>query len=123
MERRLDRLARVPTGQAALPRCRGGVRNGRTVGSLGLACHGRCPAPDGFRGPVVRLWGDRVSPGIPAGTRVQMKGTGHRRQGIVMPYEPEYSHGSFPVRFDDGIWQVLNASYVVVVAPSEGSDQ
>jgi hypothetical protein len=36
-----------------------------------------------------------------------------------MPHEPEYSHGSFPVRFDDGIWEVLDVSYVTVVSAEE----
>ncbi|MGH3778877.1 MAG: hypothetical protein ACRDRR_24610 [Pseudonocardiaceae bacterium] len=37
-----------------------------------------------------------------------------------MPHEPEQSQGSFPVRFDDGIWEVLNASYVTVLTPPGG---
>ena len=61
---------------------------------------------------------------LPAGTRVQKRETGHRiRAGTVMPYEPEYSRGSFPVRFDDGVWEVLNASYVTVLAPRKDGDQ
>ena len=40
-----------------------------------------------------------------------------------MQYEPEYSHGSFPVRFDDGIREVLDASYVIVLEPLERTDQ
>lgn len=78
-------------------------------------CSGQLPPPAGNPS------GDRVSAGLPVGTRVQARGTGRRRQGVVMPYEPEYSHGSFPVRFDDGIWEVLNASYVIALAPPEGS--
>ncbi len=60
--------------------------------------------------------------GLPVGTRVANRGTGRRRRtGTVMPHEPEHSQGSFPVRFDDGIWEVLDAFYVTVVAPSKGS--
>ncbi len=33
-----------------------------------------------------------------------------------MPYEPEHSHGLFPVRLDDGIWQKCHASDVIVLA-------
>ncbi len=80
-------------------------------------CSGQLPAPAGSPS------GDRVSAGLPAGTRVQARGTGRRRQGVVMPHDPEYSHGSFPVRFDDGIWEVLDTSYVIALALPEGSDQ
>ena len=45
-----------------------------------------------------------MKPGLPAGTRVQMRSRS-RQQGVVMPYEPEYSHGRFPVRLDNCIWQ------------------
>lgn len=62
-----------------------------------------------------------VSEGLPVGTWVQ-KATGRRkRAGVVMPHEPEHSRGSFPVRFDDGFWEVLDASYVTVLAPPKGS--
>jgi hypothetical protein len=37
------------------------------------------------------------------------------RFGTVMPYEPEHSPGGFPVRFDDGIWEILDVSRVTVV--------
>jgi hypothetical protein len=58
-----------------------------------------------------------VNEGLPVGTRVQ-KGRGARtRTGVVMHHEPEHSHGSFPVRFDDGIWEMLDASYVTVLEP------
>jgi hypothetical protein len=64
-----------------------------------------------------------VNEGLPIGTRVQ-KATGRRvREGVVMPHEPEHSHGSFPVRFDDGIWEMLDASYVTVLAPPRGGDR
>lgn len=49
--------------------------------------------------------------GLPIGTRVCKPGS-RPRFGTVMPHEPEYSSGDFPVRFDDGFWEVLDASYV-----------
>ncbi len=52
--------------------------------------------------------------GLPIGTRVRKLGS--RRFGTVMPHQPEYSRGSFPVRFDDQIWEVLDVSYVTAVA-------
>jgi hypothetical protein len=60
--------------------------------------------------------------GLPAGTRVQMKNR-TRQQGTVMPYEPEYSHGRFPVRLDNCIWQTCNATDVIVLAPPKETDQ
>lgn len=53
----------------------------------------------------------------------QEPGTIHWSVLVVMQYEPEYSHGSFPVRFDDGIREVLDASYVIVLEPLERTDQ
>jgi hypothetical protein len=64
---------------------------------------------------------DRTA-GLPIGTRVQ-KGTGDRaRLGVVMHHEPEHSRGCFPVRFDDGLWEMLDASEVTVVAPPSRVD-
>lgn len=60
--------------------------------------------------------------GLPAGTRVQMRSRAQQR-GTVMPYEPEYSHGRFPVRLDSGIWQTCHASDVIVLAPPREADQ
>ncbi len=37
--------------------------------------------------------------------------------GVVQPYEPQYSDGTFPVRFDNGIWRTMTANDVTVVAP------
>ncbi|MGH4001969.1 MAG: hypothetical protein ACRDTJ_31405 [Pseudonocardiaceae bacterium] len=62
-----------------------------------------------------------VSEGLPIGTRVQKRGH-RRRMGVVMPHEPEHARGNFPVRFDDGIWEVLDTPYVTVL-PSRGDDQ
>lgn len=39
------------------------------------------------------------------------------RWGVVMPYEREYSHGTFAVRFDDGVWRLVTAADVVVEEP------
>jgi hypothetical protein len=63
-----------------------------------------------------------MSEGLPAGTRVRVKG-GAQQTGTVMPYEPEYSHGGFPVRLDDGIWRIFDANDVVVLAPPKQADQ
>lgn len=63
--------------------------------------------------------GDR-SVGLPVGTRVWNRKSGARaRFGTVMPYSPEYSQGSFPVRFDDQIWEILDVFYVTAVSPDE----
>jgi hypothetical protein len=37
-----------------------------------------------------------------------------------MPYQPEYSHGLFPVRLDNGIWQKCHVSDVIVLDAIEG---
>ena len=66
---------------------------------------------------------DRTNRGLSIGTRVR-KGTGARaRTGVVMPHEPEHTHGSFPVRFEDGIWERCDATEVTVLAPPAGSEQ
>ncbi len=54
--------------------------------------------------------------GLPVGTRVCNRRNGSRaRYGTVMPHEPEWSHGRFPVRWDDQFWQLCNVSDVTVV--------
>jgi hypothetical protein len=63
-----------------------------------------------------------MSAGLPAGTRVRVKG-GAQQTGTVMPHEPQHSRGLFPVRLDDGIWQIFDANDVVVLAPPKQSDQ
>ena len=60
--------------------------------------------------------------GQPAGTRVQLRSR-TQPQGTVMPYEPEYSHGLFPVRLDNGIWQKCHASDVIVLDTPKTADQ
>ena len=60
--------------------------------------------------------------GLPAGTQVQMRSQAWQK-GTVMPYEPEYSPGRFPVRLDNCIWQTCNVSDVIVLAPPKEADQ
>ncbi len=68
----------------------------------------------------VMVTGTGTDGGLPAGTRVQMRGRAGQ-QGTVMVYEPEYSRGLFPVRLDDGIWQICDASDVIVLDTTERS--
>ncbi len=57
-------------------------------------------------------------PLLDAGTRVCLQRDGAAPLGgVVQPYEPEYSDGTFPVRFDDGIWRRMTARDVSVVTP------
>lgn len=51
--------------------------------------------------------------GLPTGTRVRVGA----RTGTVMDHQPQYSRGSFPVRFDDCIWEIHNVGDVTVLAP------
>lgn len=63
-----------------------------------------------------------MSAGLPEGTRVRIRGEA-QRTGTVMRYAPEYSHGLFPVRLDDGIWQTFDASDVIVLAPPKEANE
>jgi hypothetical protein len=56
-------------------------------------------------------------PLLEAGTRVSLQRDGEPLGGVVQPYEPQYSDGTFPVRFDNGIWRTMTANDVTVVAP------
>lgn len=62
--------------------------------------------------------------GLPTGTKVR-----HRKKdptgqvGTVMPHEPQWSHGGFPVRWTDGIWERCDRSTVVTVVTSVTSAQ
>ncbi len=59
--------------------------------------------------------------GLPIGTRVWNRMPGDRaRFGTVMPHEPEWSWGGFPVRWDDGFWEIRDVTYVTV-ALKEGN--
>ena len=61
--------------------------------------------------------GKAATPGLLAGTQAQRR-SGAQRRGTVMPYQPKYSRGLFPVRLDDGTWQICDASDV----PSDDVD-
>ena len=54
---------------------------------------------------------------LDAGTRVSIQCDGPPFGGVVQPYEPEYSDGTFG-GFDDGIWRTMTVDDVTVVAPS-----
>lgn len=70
--------------------------------------------------PMSAPWTDDQSTRLPPGTRVwKGKPGGGARFGTVMPYPPEHFRGSFPVRFDDQIWEMLDVSYVTAVSPEE----
>lgn len=44
--------------------------------------------------------------GLPEpGTRVSYTYRGQPRNGTVQRYDPQWSQGGFPVRFDDGQWK------------------
>jgi hypothetical protein len=73
------------------------------------------PAPASRARPVSAASTVDRTVGLPIGTRVRKLGS-RARFGTVMPHEPEHSRGGFPVRFDDGFWEVLDTSYVVVLA-------
>ena len=58
------------------------------------------------------------APGLPAGTRVQLKGAA-QLMGTVMSYQRECVPGwlgLFPVRLDNTIWQTCHAGDVIVLA-------
>jgi hypothetical protein len=57
------------------------------------------------------------APGLPAGTRVQLKGA-TQLTGTVMSYQQECVAGwlgLFPVRLDNAIWQICHASDVIAL--------
>ncbi len=55
----------------------------------------------------------RRPPDLPErGTRVVL--VGRDRHGEVMPYDRRFSHGGFPVRFDDGQWRRMLASDLIL---------
>lgn len=65
--------------------------------------------------------GGGATRGLPVGTRVQLRDEA-RLKGTVISYHPEYSMGSlglFSVRLDNAIWQICDASDVIVLAPSK----
>jgi hypothetical protein len=65
----------------------------------------------------VTTTGKTIEPGLPPGTRVQLK-YGAKLKGRVMGYQPDCSmglQGLFPVRLDNTIWQTCTASDVTVL--------
>ena len=82
----------------------------------------RAPLPDAGRSvatrPLRALAGGCLSaPGLPAGTRVQLKGAA-QLTGTVMAYQRECVPGwlgLLPVRLDNAIWQTCHAGDVIVL--------
>lgn len=57
----------------------------------------------------------RGLPELPSyGTRVTFMFRGYPRHGAVQPYDRQWSHGTFPVRFDDGQWLVMSGCDVIL---------
>jgi hypothetical protein len=88
---------------------------------------GRAPVPPkasrSATGPRLRALaaGPVATRGLPVGTRVQLR-DGAQLKGTVMSYQSECSPdllGLFPVRLDNAIWQICDASDVIVLAPSK----
>jgi len=80
--------------------------------------HTRAGDPRGFAGSLTAGLVSRTGrPLLDAGTRVSLRCDGDPLGGVVQPYEPEYSDGTFPVRFDDGIWRTMTVRDVTVVTP------
>lgn len=61
--------------------------------------------------------------GLPAGTRVQLRHGAKALKGTAMPYAREYSHGLFPVRLDNCIWQICHTSDLIVLGTTEASKE
>jgi hypothetical protein len=87
----------------------------------------RAPLPDAGRSvavtrPLRALAGGCLSaPGLPAGTRVQLKGAA-QLTGTVMAYQRECVPGwlgLFPIRLDNAIWQTCHADDVIVLTFSQ----
>jgi hypothetical protein len=81
----------------------------------------RASLPDALRSAAARplraLAGCLGVPGLPTGTRVQLKGAA-RHTGTVMAYQGDCVPGwlgLFPVRLDNAIWQTCHASDVIVL--------
>lgn len=69
------------------------------------------------RGPA-----GRQPPTLPEpGTRVVL--LGGNRHGVVKPYEAQWSHGSFPVRFDDCQWLLMWATDLVLEEPTSAGSR
>ena len=86
---------------------------------------GRASLPDARRSvacrPLRLAVGGLGALGLPAGTRVRLKG-GNQLTGTVMAYQRECVPGwlgLFPVRLDNAIWQTSHASDVLVLASAQ----
>jgi hypothetical protein len=83
----------------------------------------RASLPDAVRSVTcrplrARAVGCHGAPGLPAGTRVQLKGAA-QLTGTVMSYQQECVPGwlgLFPVRLDNAIWQTCHAGDVLVLS-------
>jgi hypothetical protein len=58
-------------------------------------------------------------PLLPPGTRVQTAAADREQHGVVLPYDQQYSWGTFPVLCADGITRRRSAAECVVL---EGED-
>jgi hypothetical protein len=58
-------------------------------------------------------------PLLPPGTRVRTTGADREQHGVVLPYDQQYSWGTFPVLCADGITRRRSAAECVVL---EGDD-
>ncbi len=52
---------------------------------------------------------------LPPGTQVEGTAAGRVQRGVVFNYEPQFSWGTFPVLFADGIIRRRSADYCVVL--------
>ena len=77
------------------------------VASFPVSIHGE-PRRDTPRRPL-----------LPPGTKVQTAAADRVQQGVVLPYDQQYSWGTFPVLYADGITRRGSATECVVL---EGDD-
>jgi hypothetical protein len=54
-------------------------------------------------------------PLLPPGTRVQTAAADRKQRGVVLPYEQQYSWGTFPVLCADGITRRRSAAECMVL--------
>ena len=54
-------------------------------------------------------------PLLPPGTRVQTAAADRKQQGVVLPYDQQYSWGTFPVLCEDGVTRTRSVAECVVV--------
>ena len=77
---------------------------GTTVGDAGRRQHGDSKVTACPRRPL-----------LPPGTRVQTGAAGRKQHGVVLPYDQQYSWGTFPVLCADGITRTRSVAECVVV--------